>query len=70
MPLEVLSPLSYILNLDLHANVEDEEYGPSTAFDLNKRCGENEIRDTFFVSLDILSLQTSKIHYFTFLMTF
>jgi hypothetical protein len=56
---DFLTPLSYILNLDLNTNFENDDDGTSTKFDLSIRCGENEIRDTFFVSLEILPLQTS-----------
>jgi hypothetical protein len=55
----VFVSLNYILNLDLNAYGEDDDNDPYTYIDLNKTCDENEIRDTFFVSTEILSIQTS-----------
>jgi hypothetical protein len=55
----VFVSLSYILNLDLIAYGEDDDNDPYTYIDLNETCGENEIIDTFFVSPEILSIQTS-----------
>jgi hypothetical protein len=46
----VFTSLSNILNFDLNDDGEDDDNDPSTHIDLNKRCGEHEIRDTFFVS--------------------